>query len=252
MAFQMESYNFNIDFYRSVMTVEYYRDTDAAAAWALKLLRYGYEGVEPVLENSLEEMAWALVQGRLDAMVAGAAGGKKKAAKQVADTHQVRRASKDKSTPPTSESQKGTSHNPSQGGCKTPLPRGSAKGVARPPRLQKENEKEKEIRDIPPTAREKMPTLKDVEEYFTASGVALSKKVLIEEAARFFNHFSAQGWVTGAGVPIQRWQAKANVWIGEISARKQRAVYSPSSAPTAPSHELSVYDRVDKVVSANG
>lgn len=57
----------------------------------------------------------------------------------------------------------------------------------------------------------KAPTSKVVQEYFFSKGYPL------EEAEKFFNHFEAQNWVTGSGVPITNWRVKAENWHKEES-----------------------------------
>ena len=54
------------------------------------------------------------------------------------------------------------------------------------------------------------PDRSEVRAWFEANGHGMPAARLREEAEAFFDHFSAQGWVTGAGVPISRWQAKAS------------------------------------------
>jgi uncharacterized protein YdaU (DUF1376 family) len=46
----------------------------------------------------------------------------------------------------------------------------------------------------------------DILQYFAAKGYPA------EEAKEFFNHYEAQGWVTGNAVPITNWKVKAENW----------------------------------------
>lgn len=46
----------------------------------------------------------------------------------------------------------------------------------------------------------------DILQYFAAKGYPA------EEAKEFFNHYEAQGWVTGNNVPISNWKVKAENW----------------------------------------
>ncbi|KAF0148754.1 MAG: hypothetical protein FD143_2836 [Ignavibacteria bacterium] len=40
-----------------------------------------------------------------------------------------------------------------------------------------------------------------------------------EEAESFYNHYEAQGWVTGNGIPITNWKVKAENWHKEQTLR---------------------------------
>jgi hypothetical protein len=64
---------------------------------------------------------------------------------------------------------------------------------------------------IPTKTPTPKPTPKLVQEYFFSKGYPL------EEAEKFFNHFEAQDWVTGSGVPITNWRVKAENWHKEES-----------------------------------
>jgi hypothetical protein len=48
------------------------------------------------------------------------------------------------------------------------------------------------------------PTLQDCEQHFTTKGSTLA------EAAKFYNFYTAQGWVTSGGAPIVNWRFKAD------------------------------------------
>lgn len=52
----------------------------------------------------------------------------------------------------------------------------------------------------------RIKTLDQVKTYFS------NKNYPVEEAVAFFNHYEAQDWVTGSGVPIYNWQSKAENW----------------------------------------
>ena len=82
--------------------------------------------------------------------------------------------------------------------------------------ISKDNISEVNIREVKgaetkTTASTKAPTSKVVQEYFFSKGYPQ------EEAEKFFNHFEAQGWVTGTGVPITNWRVKAENWHKEES-----------------------------------
>ena len=71
---------------------------------------------------------------------------------------------------------------------------------------------------------------------------------LAEEARAFFDHFEAQGWLTGSGVPISRWQAKASAWLRRASEPVTRPARDSRRAPAC---DFSAYSAVGEVV-ANG
>ena len=54
-------------------------------------------------------------------------------------------------------------------------------------------------------------------QYFTDKGYPEN------EAELFYNHYSAQGWVTGSGLPITNWKLKAENWHKEQSRRELNA-----------------------------
>lgn len=55
-----------------------------------------------------------------------------------------------------------------------------------------------------------------------------------ELASRFFNHYSANGWRQGSGLPIQSWQAQAEKWIGDWRSEgaKKSTVGGAASHPS--------------------
>lgn len=100
---------------------------------------------------------------------------------------------------------------------------------------------------VPPPCR---PDRDEVVAWFQANGHGMGSARLAEEAAAFFDHFEAQGWVTGAGVPISRWQAKASAWLRRCSepGRRDRP---PRGAARPAACDFSAYSAVGEVV-ANG
>lgn len=100
---------------------------------------------------------------------------------------------------------------------------------------------------VPPPCR---PDRDEVMAWFQANGHGMGSARLAEEAAAFFDHFEAQGWVTGAGVPISRWQSKASAWLRRCSepGRRDRP---PHGAARPAACDFSAYSAVGEVV-ANG
>ncbi len=195
----MENFNFNRDFYEGCKSLG---EKDAAAlAWAL--LAYGYEGVEPNLKPALKA-AFSFARGRVDAMVKGSQGGKKR----------TRSAS----------ASKAPSHGASQGGSQDPR-QDPSQGGSQDPRQQKEKEKEKESKHtsvcLPEIAAPsaipcgedegfEAPSLEAVRAYFGAN-------CLLGDPEAFWSHYASQGWEKGNGCRVSDWRALALSW-----ARRQR------------------------------
>jgi hypothetical protein len=70
--------------------------------------------------------------------------------------------------------------------------------------VQGENEKPTTPESLKFIVHSHWPTLQDCEEHFTAKGSTTA------EAAKFFNFYTAQGWVTSGGAPIVNWRFKAD------------------------------------------
>lgn len=82
-----------------------------------------------------------------------------------------------------------------------------------------------------------------------ANGTGMGRERLAAEADAFFDHFSAQGWVTGAGVPIVNWQAKARAWVARTLELRQREDARSSPRRAAPAADFSAYAATDGVVA---
>lgn len=63
----------------------------------------------------------------------------------------------------------------------------------------------------------------EITDYFIAKGYPA------EEAESFFNHYEAQGWVTGSGLPISNWKVKAENWHKEQTRRNAEEKSKPKS-----------------------
>ena len=207
----MENFNFNRDFYEGCKSLG---EKDAAAlAWAL--LAYGYEGVEPNLKPALKA-AFSFARGRVDAMVKGSQGGKKRTRSTSAG--------------------KAHSHGASQGGSQDPR-QDPSQGGSQDPRQQKEKEKEKESKHtsvcLPESAAPsatpcgedegfEAPSLEAVRAYFGAN-------CLLGDPEAFWSHYASQGWEKGNGCRVSDWRALALSW-----ARRQRRMDAEDRARGKP------------------
>jgi hypothetical protein len=66
---------------------------------------------------------------------------------------------------------------------------------------------------------------KDVENYLTEYQPTISKSYITVEAAKFFDHFTANGWKVGGKSPMKDWRAAARNWL------RQAEVYGKGAAP---------------------
>lgn len=99
------------------------------------------------------------------------------------------------------------------------------------------------------------PDRSEVRAWFEANGTGMGRERLAAEADAFYDHFSAQGWVTGAGVPISRWQAKAAAWLrraAESSTGERGRVPGRRVAPQAPACDFSAYSAAPSEVVSRG
>lgn len=99
------------------------------------------------------------------------------------------------------------------------------------------------------------PDRAEVRAWFEANGTGMGRERLAVEADAFYDHFSAQGWVTGAGVPISRWQAKAAAWLrraAESSTGEPGRVPGRRGAPQAPACDFSAYASAPSEVVSRG
>ena len=99
------------------------------------------------------------------------------------------------------------------------------------------------------------PDRSEVRAWFEANGTGMGRERLAAEADAFFDHFSAQGWVTGAGVPISRWQAKASAWLrraAESSTGERGRVPGRRGVAQAPACDFSAYSAAPSEVVSRG
>ena len=91
---------------------------------------------------------------------------------------------------------------------------------------------------VPPQAH---PDKAEVAAWFEANGRGMSRAALVSEAGKFYDHFEAQGWVTGAGVPISRWQSKASAWLRRCEEGGTRGRAGDAGRPRRAAVDLSAY-----------
>lgn len=99
------------------------------------------------------------------------------------------------------------------------------------------------------------PDRTEVVAWFEANGTGMGRERLAAEAEAFYDHFSAQGWVTGAGVPISRWQAKASAWLrraAESSTGEAGRVPGRRGVAKAPACDFSAYSAAPSEVVSRG
>lgn len=99
------------------------------------------------------------------------------------------------------------------------------------------------------------PDRSEVRAWFEANGTGMGRERLAAEADAFYDHFSAQGWVTGAGVPISRWQAKASAWLrraAESSTGEPGRVPGRRGVAQAPACDFSAYSAAPSEVVSRG
>ncbi len=87
--------------------------------------------------------------------------------------------------------------------------------------------------DTPPAAtpsrKGKPESFGEVEAFIEESGIVITPVA----AAKFFNHFEANGWVQGRGKPIRDWRAALRNWVLNESAFSAPKNSVASAAPAA-------------------
>lgn len=126
----------------------------------------------------------------------------------------------------------------------------AATGAATKPRPEGEGEIRRERGGAGGRVRAESaePDRSEVRAWFEANGTGMGRERLAAEADAFFDHFAAQGWVTGAGVPIVNWQAKARAWVARTLELRQREGARSSPRRAAPAADFSAYAATDGVV----
>ena len=130
----------------------------------------------------------------------------------------------------------------------------AATDAATKPRPEGEGEVKREREGGRVRAEAAEPDRSEVRAWFEANGTGMGRERLAAEADAFYDHFSAQGWVTGAGVPISRWQAKASAWLrraAESSTGEPGRVPGRRVAKT-PACDFSAYSAAPSEVVSRG
>lgn len=228
-----------MNFYRSFWDMANVLSATGRRRFITATVDYFFTGVEPDGLTAKEAALFSGIRGRVDASRSGAEFARRryegaKAAPSVGPTD-PRQATGQGGT------HAGTHATEGEGDIEIKRERGCARAGVRtnvvPPLAE----------TVPPPCR---PDRDEVVAWFQANGHGMGSARLAEEAAAFFDHFEAQGWVTGAGVPISRWQSKASAWLRRCSepGRRDRP---PHGAARPAACDFSAYSAVGEVV-ANG
>lgn len=223
----MNNFNFNQDFFAACSALG--GDDGRDLAWAM--LSYAYTGEEPEGMGDAARACFLMARGRIDAAVAGARA-KERRARPSAD--------------PMAGGAPDPTANPTAGCAANPTP-----DPAPDPRDRKRRRRSKEIETNRAGACAgglEEPDEAEVAAWFQANS-PLPSSVAEAEAAKFLDHFAAQGWVTGAGVPIVNWQAKARAWVARTLELRQREGARSSPRRAAPAADFSAYAATDGVVA---
>lgn len=223
----MNNFNFNQDFFAACSALG--GDDGRDLAWAM--LSYAYTGEEPEGMGDAARACFLMARGRIDAAVAGARA-KERRARPSAD--------------PMAGGAPDHTANPTAGCAANPTP-----DPTPDPRDRKRRRRSKEIETNRAGACAgglEEPDEAEVAAWFQANS-PLPSSVAEAEAAKFLDHFAAQGWVTGAGVPIVNWQAKARAWVARTLELRQREGARSSPLRAAPAADFSAYAATDGVVA---
>lgn len=251
----MNNFNFNQDFFAACSALG--GDDGRDLAWAM--LSYAYTGEEPEGMGDAARACFLMARGRIDAAVAGARAKERRARPSADPTAGC-------APDPTPDPTAGGAADPTAGGGldptvgyaadPTPDPSLGLAGDPTPdptphPRDRKRRRRSKEIdlnRAGACAEAFEGPDPGEVAAWFECNS-SLSAAAARAEAAKFLDHFAAQGWVTGAGVPIVNWQAKARSWVARTLELRQREGARSSPRRAAPAADFSAYAAADGVVA---
>lgn len=238
-----------MNFYRSFWDMSNVLPAAGRRRFVTAVVDYFFTGAEPRGLTSKEAALFSGIRGRVDASRSGAEFARRRyegAAKAPSvGTDAVRRA---------------TGNDRPNGGTQRATQRGSQRGTqAKTHATEGEGEvkREREGAGVRVRARTDSaePDRAEVVAWFEANGHGMPTARLREEAEAFFDHFSAQGWVTGAGVPISRWQAKASAWLrraAESSTGERGRVPGRRVPPQGPACDFSAYGGEPSEVVSRG
>ena len=236
-----------MNFYRSFWDMSNVLPAAGRRRFVTAVVDYFFTGVEPSGLTSKEAALFSGIRGRVDASRSGAEFARRRyegAAKAPSvGTDAVRRATGNDR--PNDGTQRATQRG-SQRGTQTKTHATEGEG---------EVKREREGAGVRAHAGHAEPDRVEVVAWFEANGHGMPTARLREEAEAFFDHFSAQGWVTGAGVPISRWQAKASAWLrraAESSTGERGRVPGRRVPPQAPACDFSAYSAAPSEVVSRG
>lgn len=237
-----------MNFYRSFWDMSNVLSATGRRRFVTALVDYFFTGVEPCGLTSKEAALFSGIRGRVDASRSGAEFARRryegvaKAPSVGADA--VRQA---------------TGNDHPNGGTQRAPQRGSQGGTqANTHATEGEGEVKREREGAGGRARTESaePDRSEVVAWFEANGHGMPTARLREEAEAFFDHFSAQGWVTGAGVPISRWQAKASAWLRRAAesstGERGRVPGRHGVAAQVPACDFSAYSSAPSEVVSRG
>lgn len=236
-----------MNFYRSFWDMSNVLPAAGRRRFVTAVVDYFFTGEEPSGLTSKEAALFSGIRGRVDASRSGAEFARRRyegAAKAPGvGTDAVRQAT-------------GNDH-PNDGTQRATQP-GSQRGTqAETHATEGEGEikRGREGAGVRAHADHAEPDRGEVVAWFEANGHGMPTARLREEAEAFYDHFSAQGWVTGAGVPISRWQAKASAWLrraAESSTGEQVRVPGRPGVAKAPACDFSAYSAAPSEVVSRG
>lgn len=236
-----------MNFYRSFWDMSNVLPAAGRRRFVTAVVDYFFTGVEPSGLTSKEAALFSGIRGRVDASRSGAEFARRRyegAAKAPSvGTDAVRQATGNDR--PNDGTQRATQRG-SQRGTQTKTHATEGEG---------EVKREREGAGVRAHADHAEPDRVEVVAWFEANGHGMPTARLREEAEAFFDHFSAQGWVTGAGVPISRWQAKASAWLrraAESSTGERGRVPGRRVPPQAPACDFSAYGGEPSEVVSRG
>ena len=236
-----------MNFYRSFWDMSNVLPAAGRRRFVTAVVDYFFAGAEPRGLTSTEAALFSGIRGRVDASRSGAEFARRRyegAAKAPSvGTDAVRQATGNDR--PNDGTQRATQRG-SQRGTQTKTHATEGEG---------EVKREREGAGVRAHADHAEPDRAEVVAWFEANGHGMPTARLREEAEAFFDHFSAQGWVTGAGVPISRWQAKASAWLrraAESSTGERGRVPGRRVPPQAPACDFSAYGGEPSEVVSRG
>ena len=230
-----------MNFYRSFWDMSNVLPAAGRRRFVTAVVDYFFTGEEPSGLTSKEAALFSGIRGRVDASRSGA----EFARRRYKGAGRVRQATgKDL---PNDGTQLGTQRG-SQ--CGTQAETHATEGEG-------EIKREREGAGVGVRARTDSaePDRAEVVAWFEANGTGMGRERLAAEAEAFYDHFSAQGWVTGAGVPISRWQAKAAAWLrraAESSTGEAGRVPGRRGVAKAPACDFSAYSAAPSEVVSRG